>query len=642
MVADSVPHQHPDEATGDGDIEAVERWLQNRMGTLHVDCTDGIRVGNYDACEDLDEEYRSLLEQHASVERALGKENTTAERYNETRRRQLEYAELRQEFNATFEQYERARSRGDDDRARALARDLQQLAERLETLGDELDVRFRELDSSLDADLSSSREAINESTRAVRTVTIGVETESFEPTRISTTIDSRAAFGRPATVTGEITTKNGSRVAGGRVLLNDGEQTFSTPVTTAGTYEFAYQPTTVTLGERRLVARYVPSNGSRYLQSNTSVSTAIQGTPSTVVISSVSDSVAVGEKLRVAGDVRAAGRGVGRVPVVVSAAGTTIASTRTNSNGSFAVREPFPAGVPDGIEQLNVTASESGRAIRPSHDTRLLTVEETPTSLRVAATHGNGTVAVTGRLIAANDARVGERPVSVTVQGAVYDLTTDSNGYYRIEHPIDGNESVTDVNATYAEADSNLRSSTATTDLEDDGPLAAITAGLVSGFGDTAAFVRSNPGISGAIFVGVFLNAGLWVTIIRRRRNGDSTADSEVSPAESASSSDEPSFGRPSTDVLLEGARNHVNGDPEAAVRTGYAAVRTNLDDGGEQKTHWEFYRSIGSELPGEQHSSLRSLTESFERVAFSPGSIDRDTAEAALDDAERCLSVRN
>ena len=667
VASEHVQHEHPEEAAGDGDLASVERWLSGQLGERHVDCADGLAVGDFDPCEDLDEEYESLLERYVTVERERDGDTSTSERLNETRQQQREYAALREEFDRTYEEYREARQAGDEASARERARELQRLAARLEELGADLDVHFRELDGAVEGNLTAASDSIGESTEEVRTVTLRVERETFEETRVTALADGRAAFDDPAPVTGFVTTENDTRVSGGRVVVDDGGQTFATAVDGNGTYRVPYRPAVVPQGRTELTVQYVPDDALPYLGSNTTVTTTVEGTPSEVAIESANDTVALGEPLRVRGAVRAGDAGPAGVPVAVAADGVVLAANRTDENGTFDLRTRFPADVRAGDVTFTVAASAEGLAVEPSRTAVDLTVEETPTSLGVTATRREGAVFVSGRLEAGNGAPVGERPVTVAVGETETAVTTADDGTYQFEYDGDDADDVDAVAAAYDEEGSNLAASSARTNLGSEGSLSSLATGGedlfrsiwasfrssllplegegLGGDGDglldtLLAFARAYPLLSGAVLLGVLLNAVAWGYLARTRWKGSgpaATRGSETSEERDAAAEDAPA--RPVPDLLLDSARRRVDSDPNAAVRTGYAAVRTGLDGQRGSQTHWEFYRTVGSDLDEDRQPSLRSITETFEQAAFAAKGVDAATARAALEDAERCLA---
>lgn len=638
-AADEVDHKHPDEVDESRNLESIERWLSNEISKRHVNCSDGLSVGNFDACEDLDEEYESLLSEYVSVERELEGNTTTAEQFNETRTEQREYARLLNEFNATYREYENARQAGDERRARELARELQALAARIEELGGELNVQFRELDSEAEGNLSRAPESINQSTSEVHRVTAQIESESFEATRIDAEAEPWAMYGSPATISGTVVDENGSSLLSGHVVVDDGEQTFTTRLDWNREFEIDYRPAAVQQGETELDIRYVPEDTGSYLRSNTTVTTTVAGTSSSVEGSAATESIAFGEDLVITGVVQANEDGVGNLPVTITADDVVLNTTETTEDGMFRTNSTVPANVSTGVTEFTITASAPGRAIFPSETTTLVRVEETPSNLRVTATEGEGAIAITGRLTTHRDVPVGERPVAVTVGETTYSVTTDADGYYSLTHDPDDEVTATIVTAEYDEADSNLSPSTAETSLKDEGILAALLTALTIGTDTLADIIRANPYIAGVIVVGALLNLGIWgmALLARRRSRAASTTETQPEEASTPAASDAGTT-TPSTDILLDAARTQVRTNPEAAVRAGYAAVRSELDGNRAAQTHWEFYRAIRPELPDDRDTSLRSITESFERATFASEGIDPETAKGALEDAERCL----
>lgn len=640
-TAADVDHEHPDEVESGDDLAGVERWLAGQIQKRHVDCAEGYSIGNFDACEDLDSEYKSLLESYVTVERETEGNTTDSKQLNETWQRQQEYARLRAEFNETFDEYQTARENGDEAEARAKARELRDITDRLEELSDELNTRFRRLESDVNANFSAASRSINDSTEEVQSITDGVESETFEPTRVEASADERAAFDQPATISGQVTQINDSVVNAGRIVVSDGNQTFSSPVSIDGRFEIEYRPSVVSTGETRLAVRYRPPDDWPYLRSNTTVTTSVDSTASDVTVSAVNDSIAFGDVIRVEGSVTAADRGPEDVPVVISTDNRTLARTTTDSSGRFNATGVLPPDLAVGTQTLTIRASESQTALAQSVETRDLKIDGTRTDLRVTATPGEDVLAISGRLVPVSEGPIGERPITVTVKGTTYEVTTDPDGYFRLDHPLEKDEDVGVVTATYDEESSNLESSSARDRVGSTSPLAAVTTQLEMKLNDLMSFMRSHPVLSAVAGIAIVINCVVWgIMLWSRFMSPETQPDTSTMGQEEQSTSGTPgnTAPGPSEATLMEAARNFVETNPESAVRTGYAAVRTGLDGDRGSETHWEFYHSIQSELPNEMEPSLRSLTETFERATFTSEGIDQRTAKGAIEDAERCL----
>jgi len=635
VIAADIQHENPDDADQDGDLEGVERWLSERLGDMHVDCTDGIRVGSYDACEQLDDEYAELLDQYATIENDLEGDTDSAEQFNETRTQQREYVALRQEFDSTFEEYEAARDAGNDAEARALARELQQLADRIEALGGEIEANFVELDGTVPTDFSDSSVAINESTEETRTVRLAVESESFDETNITATGNETASFSEPARITGNVTDNNGTEIPNSEVLLTDGNQTFRTTTAANGSYELQYRPAVTSVGETELTIQYQPETGDPYLSSETTATVTVTPTDATLTIENSTDRGGFNEWLNVTGEVQAAGMAAPDVNVTLRADDVTLAANQTGSDGRVRIDEQLPVTIEPGTQTLTLTASETDRALRPVQESIEFIVEETPTELRLTATPSDdGTIEVSGRLTTETDAAVGSRPITVAVGEESNTLETDNEGRFTASlQPASDADRVT---ATYDEPRTNLGASQAETTLETD---TEILPAMLSAARGLIASLQQSPLISAG---GVIVGIGVLALAVRWLSTRESTVRSDADPtAEADASTDTPEASpvsdSPTADTLLETARSKLQTDPQTAIYASYAAVRTLIDPGAAQ-THRELYDSHAATEDDTTDEALYTLTEAFERAAFAADDVDSTHAKAALEAAERYL----
>lgn len=642
-VGDDVQHEHPDNVSDDEDLEAVGGWLGDRMGEIHADCTDGISIGEFDACENLDEEYESFLERYVTVERETvdDEDDQTAETFNETRENQRKLAALHAEFNATLEAYQEARAAGDDERARELARELRRLADEIEALGGLVEASFRELDGATAADLNASADATRASTDDVVRTTVTIEAETFDPTTLRATIDGTATTDEPANLTGRVTDENDTALSEGAVLVESPTQELSTELKPDGTYELAYQPVMEPIGATTLSVRYVPPDESAFLGSETNVSTTVEETASTIDLAESPQTAAFDESVTVAGSVRVGNGVADSIPVALYVGGERLGTTQTSSDGTFEATGRLPATVSVGDTDVEVRASESGVAVGVSRATSSVAVEETETALTVEATDSEDGVTVSGRLETADGAAISDEQITITVEGDERTARTDDSGAYELSVP--GADEERAVVATYDNPETNLGSNEATTRIEaglgvtDEAGESAIDR-LISAFG--ANLIRNSALALAAVLV--VLSGGYAY----RRRNAAMEAET-IPPAASADAaeSDRPDTTETDTpavtpDALLSTARDRLAESPDSAVEVGYAAARSMLSGGRavDSRTHWEFYHDVESDLDTERQSALRSVTTAFETAAFAPMSLDANEAAAALDDVERCL----
>lgn len=646
-AADEPQHEHPDETGDDADLASVERWLGDNMGETHADCTEGINVGNFDACEDLDEEYKSYLDRYVTVAGDVGGEETEerAERFNETRQQQAELAELMQEFNRTYDDYRNARAAGNETRARAEARELRRLADRIREIGGELAVNFRELDGAVDADLNESANTTHQTTQGVVTLTNSAEQETFETTETIVSVDPVATFSKPATVTGAVRNSTGEPLSNTTVVVSDGAEQRTVRTNARGQFRTIYRPTVVETGQRNLTVEYVPADTSEYLGSNATTTVEVRPVQPSVTITNATPSVRFNEIVSVEGTVQSGEQAVPGVPVAVYVGDQILTTTRTNEAGTFETATRLPASVPAGNRTLSVRASEPDHAISPSRARTQLKILPTSTNLSANAvyTAGADDIRVKGQLTVDNATEVGERPLTISVDGKEYSTTTNVNGRYALT--INASDDQHNIVVRYDEPYTNLRAATADTSLDPKAGFTKEAIGTTAGIKDAlVSFVRDSPVLAGLVGLVLMVNAIIWPLVWRARRTDDTTETDGTEEGEPEQAALSEATEQDRSHALLAAARDHLDKSPKDAVQASYAAVRTGLadssDDTAGAKTHWEFYHSVTDGLDGERASALRSVTEAFERATFAPDGIDSESAAATLDEAERCLTA--
>lgn len=640
VTAQEIEHEHPDDASTESDLEGVQRWLGDRIDDVHVDCAEGISIGNFDACEDLDsEEYESLLDRYATVEGETEGDSTTAEQVNETRNTQREYAKLREEFDETFEEYEAAREAGNDAEARARARELQELADRIEELGGELEVTFRELDSTSELELTNAAESINRSTEEVRVVRITVETETFTETRINATVsNATASFADPTVVSGRLVDHNGTAIENGTVALYDGTDTYHARTDENGTYAVAYRPVRTPQGEADLTVEYRPETGEPYLSSTATTNVTVTGTDASLQTETVPATLSFENRSIVAGTVTATGEPVEGVEVTIFVDRRELTSTRTSENGTFRTGVELPPTVPSGDAELRVGVSNAGYAIEPVTWSTPVEIEETPTELDGMVTDTDDSITLSGRLTTTGEREVGNRPLTVRLDEDIHTIQTEADGRYSAKFERETPPET--VVVQYDESASNLAPAEWERTLgEDAGPRSALLSPLQS-IGQLFADSPLLAGGGAIVLVGgVAVGAA---TLRSRRRSGLQSEDGAKDSIEVSDTTAESGPSAPTHIVatdLIDLAKERADSNPELAVRTSYAAVRSVLTpDGDGARTHRELYRQHARELDEPRSSALLELTNVFERATFANAEVRVEHAETALAAAERYL----
>lgn len=466
-VDNETVHVHPDEIEDDSDLLAVGDWLAGRMGEIHINCAEGVRVGNFDVCDRLDDEYPEHLERYFAVEREIEGETATADTFEETRDTQDEFVDETREFWEAYEEYRDARAAGDDERAYRSARDAIRSADQVQDSGNDLTGLFGELDQDTDLDFTEAIHGTEGILEEVEETSATVETE-FIATNLTVERNATdASFREPVALSGELIDENGTAVENGRVVVVVGDRRVATTRTDEnGSYEVTYRPTVTSAGATSVTVQHEPATLSPYLGSQATTTVDVQVVEPEVTITETTETAAYNESAGVAGWVGVDDVGAEGVRVVVTVGDERLGVTRTDSDGTFLLAEPLPAGVPVGEQQVQVRASKPGLALSPETNETSLSVTETPTDLAVNGSHAGEELDVWGRLTAESGAPVGDQSVTINVdEGESVTATTDDDGRYRTSVDIERAESWT-VTATYDDPETNLGASRAETTVD--------------------------------------------------------------------------------------------------------------------------------------------------------------------------------
>lgn len=462
----SVRHVDPDAASPNEDTGALRRWLAGRMDKALVDCSQGLEVGDYDACNRTDQQYPEWVEMYAEVTGRSGGANgsgsappgsdTNAQSFENARENQTRLAATVKEFRETEEQYREARRNGNDARARELARKLSRLSKRTENTAAALRRNYRRAAANSSANFSGAIASVNEIDRNVTRTASRVSAQSFVDTTLRVTADGEtASFLDPLSVSGLLATENGTALANEPVQLEIGNRTINTTTDPYGGFTVPYRPTWLPLDAEQVTVRYVPANDSALLGSSATVPIDPESVTPTVTLTTRSaadptgtrTTVGYNDTLTVAGSVRAEGIPAKDVPVVVTIGGEPINATwtgtetirttnnstvLTGSDGRFAFTTRLPAGVSPGERQVRVTIPWRNRSLVGANATAPLTVARTATALDATGEQTAGReIRVTGRLRTPDGTPVRGCEVAIRAGGAVLTRTTTTeNGSY--------------------------------------------------------------------------------------------------------------------------------------------------------------------------------------------------------------------
>ena len=654
----SVVHEDPQSADNEGNVTALQRSLSDRLGETLVDCSEGLQVGNYNACN-RSGNYPNWLNKYVNVTRSSESDSATNKTtaFKQARENQSSYVNDVRRFRRTVEQYRTARENGRTERAQRLARRANQLARQVNETGGRLTEDYRMIDNGTTQNFSTVINTTNATTNNVTAVAESVSVEQFKNTTITaSTADQRAAFDDPFVVSGRLTTPNGTPLANRTIVLENDNRLQRTTTDESGRYTITYRPTLLPLDTRRLTVRYQPSTQSIYRSNQTTVPVSVQQTTPTIQARTASQSVGYDDLLSVTGRVAVNDTGVGSLPVAVSIGGEEIrpadgSRIRTGANGRFRIARKLPANVSPGRQTVRVSLPIENRSIASANTSVPVTVTETLTNLSLNATQqsvngsaiGGPIVHIEGQLTA-DGTPVENRTVSVTLNNSTTPVMTDENGSYAANITVPRNvfadqtgTTMATIGATFDGTDTNLESSRRRTTLQLTVPArtTSVFEQFVNAFAALPVTYRLLLGFS-VLFV---LGASISVLRAWLGLGGTETTDSPTGTgaSEAMGSTDEQ---RDGLAALLAAARERLSaGDSENAIGIAYTAVRRTLGrdpELGGTRTHWEFLdacidRGIGDRRLG----ALRRLTERYEHATFSPRSPSTETASSALDDAQ-------
>ena len=662
----TVRHRDPESVEEEeGNLAGIQRRLGGQMRNVTVDCSQGIQVGDFDACEDLNGSYSDSLSKYVEVTGGGDTNGSrTAEEYRDLREGTSRLASQVQRFRETHRAYREARANGNTSRARRLARDMLTLEERIQRTGADVTSSADAIANRTDRSSDDIRENTRAVTANVTNTTRTVADAMFVRTGMTATRSGAGPVSAedPLVVTGRVRTENGSTVRNGSVVLATGPgpgaavlNRTRAHLNESGGYELSYRPTAIRPGNRTLSLRYQPPPTSVYREANASVNATVERVRVALAVRSTperlryNESMAVGATVATAGDESVA---LGGAPLALRIDGRTLTTNRTGRNGTTQLRARLPAEVANGTRPLTVGVPSGGeRAVTVESVERQVRIRSTATTLdlrTVETAPGARSVRVTGRLTA-REGGVPGQSVAVRVDDQLVSTPeTNATGHYRgtvtvpnASYPASGRAAV-GVVAAFDGTGTNLEATRARQEVT------LGSGGTASSDGELnrlVGFARANPTVTGAGAVAtVGLLAGAGFLLVRRRRE----RDAGESPAEGASASAPGvSGGRggaasgaavgPDVETVREALSE---GAYTRTILSGYAALRGGLSVGASPAvTYWEFYRQASEAgLPESQLDALRDVTEAFERVSFAGEAPDEETAVAVLERVRAAL----
>ncbi|WP_435349124.1 hypothetical protein [Haloarchaeobius sp. HRN-SO-5] len=636
-------HRNPDEVSEDGDLDELQGWLAGRLGGSLRESAVQISQGEYDRARSLvGEEYDGYLAQYVDVagETRSSADDETGDQLGETQQTLQNYVNASEAFEETYDAYREAKRNGDQERARDLARELDNRSRTLSETSQELVGQYETLGNLTGQSFADSQAQIEDATENLTVQAQEVREEEFTRTRLSVTGDAQVvSFTGPVTLTGRLTPVDGSappdtavlRVAGQRRTVDLGPD---------GDFSVQYRPVRLPTNATSLIVEYVPAASSPFFAATDTVPVTVESVTPTVAVDDPSQPVAFGDSVAVSGTVLVDGEPVPDAPVVLSVDGTPLGQAQTDADGSVTVRSTLGAAVPAGEVDVSLRAGEAGLAVGPGTATGGMTVRESATTLSLSTDRSGGSVAVSGVLTTADGDAVPGQPVALTLNGTqVGTATTDDGGRYATSVELPQNMSGSPaLVARFDGTGTNLASSSERLTLS--GTLPGSGPGG-SGGGGGGGVGTPWLVVGGVVVVGVLLVLALTVLDLGPSVSADRPAEDVVDydRRDTIESDDDvvepvptPEYG-PLVD-RLDALTDDAAENPGGAVIRGYLDVRETVApalDLPDTATHNEFYRAIVTERR-DLKRPLGRLAGAFEVAVFADYSVNSSQAVTVLE----------
>lgn len=629
-------HENPQKADEEGDTQQLKshlvQFMAQRLGQSMVQ----LNQSEYQRADQLlGPQYTDALEKYVDVAGETGNGEETATEFERAQNRQQKFTNSTQNYRQIYQKYQEARENGNIQRARKLARQLNNIVKNVNQRGNSLQKSFTRIENGTNTNLSQPSQTVTTIQQNISEQQENVLDIQFAETEITASTESeQVSFDNPAHITGILRTENGTPITDRDVTIRVGNRTVETTTGVDGSYGVSYRPTTVPATATNITVRYIPDDSSRYLSSNTSVPLDVQPVNGTLEITRMPERTAYNQTISVTGLFTVDDVPVGGVPVEVTLGGVSLGVVQTNSAGGFLVETRVPASVPAGQQPLQLQMANGRPALGAEPVSRPVQVNSTATTITATANHtGEQTIQISGRLTTANGTPLVNQPVTIQTPGpSQVTVTTNVNGRYQTslsltKDDIRNNGAIT-ITAVFPGGGSSLERAQA-----QDTVTLPISNEVVEKQESWLPFDWRSLLVGGGILVLSFF--GAWFLL---RDGSDSSTDGATGR------SDEEDLGPGSiTTSLLMSARERLRqGNTDDAVRSAYAAVRQwgeDVYDVANIRTHWEFYRATHDLNSTEESELLQKLTESYERAAFDQRQTDKDEADSAVETASRLVN---
>ncbi|RLM42557.1 hypothetical protein DVK00_15955 [Haloarcula sp. Atlit-47R] len=486
---------------------------------------------------------------------------------------------------------------------------------------------------------------------------------------VNTTLDVQAipgsiSYTNPARISGTLRTANGTPVATEQVRLEVENRTRLVRTDGNGSFAFQYRPRSARTGTTDVSVRYIPDQSATYRGDTATATVSVTQVTPTLTLDRSPSRLATGDELVVTTAVRVNGAGVSDIPIELRIGGTLFKRVVTGSNGTVRTVIRLPP-VSTGEQTVSAVIPYEDRAIAGERAAESITVEPRPVMISMDATRVDGAIAVNGTVLTGDGRAVPGQSVQFSTEGQQQgSAETDENGTFETRLSTDalpeGDSSVT-VTARFDESNTNFGTAEASATIDLSGGAAtspteqpeSVLQALVS---EVRSFFTVP--VTAAVVTGVILmlleviarRLGLYSDAVPESDDTETTVPTDaenvrVTDTTVATDTDETNASESDDDTPTSASRPTdrmgqaiAAGEYDLAVTMAYESVSddlratASLQNG---KTHWELLEWCeDSALSADQVDTVRSVVAAYDRAAFSADSMDRASAEVAVERA--------
>lgn len=653
-------HRDPGTVVRANRLEDLQRVLRDRLETQLSASAVDISQGRYNQAQSrLGQAYLNQLEKYADVtnERNDDSATSTIKTLNETRTRQREYAQTVEEFRRKYTQYQQAKRRGNDERARQIARKVADLGEQAQQQAKQLNESYNQYNTTTGANVTTAREQIQEVQADVNQNRQSVEQREFIPTTITVDqADTQGSFVDPIVIRAKLIGGD-SPVSNRNISLVIGNQMYTATTNINGEFSVQYRPITIPSNTSTVTVAYLPANSSVYTGSRVSIPIEVERVTGQITIDSVTSETAFNDPITVNGTVTVADEPVSGLSLTVLVDDQRLGTVVTAPDGSFTFRRRLPAGPNVGEQTVMVRTQLTGRSVSATSAARSIQIRGTPTSLSATAMRDEEVIQVSGQLVADASPLPGRQIIISADDELIGTVRTKANGSYVVR--IDEAELDRTVVVKFNGAGTNLNS-TETSVLvspsqdartgidpgtDPDSPdtprefVRRIINDLTRGgftLGNTDASLVTALLSSPIVLVGGGITLGLCGSILvivrRQRRPADNSSDATMS-SDSPAPTNSAEHSTVDLSALLRSVEAELeSGNHSEAIIQAYVIARSalaNKQDVDQVRTHWQFFETCVAN--GVDNDALQMLTKAYERARYGEEEVPLATAKTAF-----------